>query len=417
MIARPAGCVVRTLGETLLAALPGARVGAGVRIRRTGCAALAGYVVAVERSRVAIAPFGGLTGIAVGDRVEVDDRALDVPLGFAALGRAIDGAGEALDGRGALPLLARRALQNGAPAPGERRPVERPFWTGVRAIDGLLTIGRGARVGIFGAPGAGKTSLLETIAAGAVGDAVVLALVGERGREAQAWFARCDRRTTIVCATSDRSAAERARAADVAMLQAQTLRERGLHVVLIVDSLARYCAALREPRVALGEAVGRGGYPPSVWASLAQYVERAGNGTRGSITLLATVLSDGADEREPLSDAARSVLDGHIVLSSVLARAAHYPAIDVLASASRTMNDVAATQTAADARRVRAALALLARTKDARDVGLAAIDSALATAVAAEPALEAFLRQAAPSSPDETRCALRSLATLLESRS
>ena len=188
-------------------------------------------------------------------------------------------------------------------------------------------------------------------------------------------------------------------------------------MVLIVDSLARYCAALREQRVALGEAVGRGGYPPSVWASLARYVERAGNGARGSITLLATVLSDGADEREPLSDAARSVLDGHIVLSSALARAAHYPAIDVLASASRTMNDVAGAQTAADARRVRATLALLAQTRDARDVGLAAIDPALATAVAAEPALEAFLRQGDPSSPDETRRALRSLATILETRS
>ena len=414
MIARGAGCVVRTLGETILAALPGARVGAGVRIRLAGGMTLAGQVASIDRSRVAIVPFGSLAGIAVGDRVEIDDRALGVPLGFAALGRAIDAAGNALDGRRPLAQRTTRVGHGAVPPPGERLPVERAFWTGVRAIDGLLTIGRGARIGIFGAPGAGKTTLLETIATGSRGDAVVLALVGERGREAQRWFGRADRRTTIVCATSDRSAAERTRAADVAMAQAHALRERGLHVVLIVDSLARYCAALREQRVALGETVGRGGYPPSVWADLARYVERAGNAACGSITLLATVLSDGADEREPLSDAARSLLDGHIVLSPTLARAAHYPAIDVLASASRTMNDVASDGHAADAYAVRAALALLAQTKDARDVGLAEIGPALATAVSAEAALGAFLRQHEAVAPEETRRALRSVAALLE---
>lgn len=415
MIARGVGCVVRTLGETILAALPCASVGAGVRIRIAGGATLAGHVAAVERSRVAIVPFGSLAGISVGDRVEVDDRALATPLGFRVLGRAIDAGGNALDGRPALWESVVR-VASAAPAPGERLPVEHAFWTGVRAIDGLLTIGRGARIGIFGAPGAGKTTLLETIAVGARGDAVVLALVGERGREAQTWFARTNRRTTIVCATSDRSAAERTRAADVAMAQAQTLRDRGLHVVLVLDSLARYCAALREQRVALGEAVGRGGYPPSVWADLARYLERAGNAARGSITLLATVLSDGADEREPLSDAARSLLDGHVVLSSALARAGHYPAIDVLASTSRTMNDVVSDEQTTDARAVRAALALLAQTQDARDVGLADVGPALETAVSAEPALGAFLQQRGAVTPAETRRALRSVAALLEPR-
>jgi FliI/YscN family ATPase len=294
--------------------------------------------------------------------------------------------------------------------------VRTPFWTGVPAIDALLTIGRGARVGFFGAPGAGKTTLLEQIAAGAGGDAVVLALVGERGREAQAWFERLDRRSTIVCATSDRSAAERVRAAMVAMAQARLLRERGFHVVLILDSLARYAAALREQRVALGEPVGRGGYPPSVWAELARYLECAGNASQGSITLLATVLSDGSDDREPLSDAARSLLDGHIVLSGALARAGHFPAIDVLASASRTMDEAISASHAAGARCVRAALALLAESSDARAVGLAAADERLRAAVAAEPALHAFLRQGGGAASADTLRTLRSVVALLEAR-
>ncbi len=412
MIVRQVGCVVRTLGETILAALPGARIGNGVRVR-SARGMLAGEVAALERSHVAIVPFGSLAGVAVGDRVELDESARGAPLGFAALGRALDAAGSALDSGGIFAAsgcpVERIALE-----PRDRRTIAEPFWTGVRALDGLLTIGRGARVGFFGAPGAGKTTLLESIASDARADAVVLGLVGERGREAQAWIERCNARTTIVCATSDCSASERVRAADVAMAQARLLRERGLHVVLIVDSLARYCAALREQRVALGEAVGRGGYPPSVWAELARFLECAGNAHDGSITLLATVLSDGGDEREPLSDAARSLLDGHVVLSNALARAGHFPAIDVLASASRTMDAVIDHGHLADARALRAALALLAQTKDARELGLAAATPALEAAVGAEPAIDAFLRQRTPSSPAEMRHDLRAVAARLE---
>jgi type III secretion protein N (ATPase) len=414
VIARGAGCVTRTLGGTVLAALPGARVGDGVRIR-SARGVLCGEVASVERARVAIAPFGPVAGVAVGDRVEVSNDAHFCPAGFAALGRALDPAGIPLDGRPAVAGSRAHVVRDRALAPAERRPVQEPFWTGLRVLDGLLTIGRGARIGFFGAPGAGKTTLLETIAAGGRGDAVVVALVGERGREAQAWCERIDRRTTIVCATSDRSASERVRAADVAMTQAQRLRDAGLHVVLIVDSLARYAGALREQRSGCAEPVGRGGYPASVWAELARYLERAGNGRHGSITLLATVLSDGADEREPLSEAARSLLDGHVALSSALAQAGHFPAIDVLQSASRTMAAVVSSAHGTDARRVRAALALLAQTQDARAFGLATDgDPALRSAVRAEAALGAFLRQREPSAPQETVRSLRSLAALVE---
>ncbi|MDQ2908930.1 MAG: EscN/YscN/HrcN family type III secretion system ATPase [Candidatus Eremiobacteraeota bacterium] len=412
MIVRAVGCVVRTLGETILAALPGARVGAGVVVRSAHGNVLRGEVATVEGSRATIVSYGPLEGIAVGDIVELDDSARSAPLGFAAIGRAFDAAGNTLDGRPPLPAP-RVRIERAPLLPGDRCPITLPLWTGVRALDGLLTIGRGARLGFFGAPGAGKTTLLESIVGSVAADAVVLALIGERGREAQTWLARCDRRTTIVCATSDRSAAERVRAADVALAQARLLRERGLHVVLIVDSLARYCAALREQRVALGETVGRGGYPPAVWADVARFLEGAGNTPSGSLTVLATVLSDGADEREPLSDAARSLLDGHVVLSSALARAGHFPAIDVLASTSRTMDAVADRAHLAAAQTVRAALALLARTKDARELGLAEMTPVLAAASAAEPHLAAFLRQSGPATPQETLHALTALAITL----
>jgi type III secretion protein N (ATPase) len=412
-VARATGYVVRAYGESVVVTLPGARVGDGVRIR-AACSSIAGEVVAIERGRVSVLPFGELTGIAVGDRVEAAPDAHTLPLGYAALGRAIDAACAPLDGGMELRAGVARAM-HAAPDPATRRAVDRPFWTGVRAIDGLLTIGRGARVGIFGSAGAGKTTLIETIARGASGDAVVLALVGERGREAQRWFERIDRRTTIVCATSDRSASERVRATEVAMGQAERLRAAGMHVVLILDSLARYASALRERSVSLGEPVGRGGYPASVWAAVARLLERAGTARRGSITLLATVLSEGADERDTVSENTRSLLDGHIVLSHELARANHYPAIDVLASASRTMHDVVTGVHARDAGRVREALALLERTRDARSVGLARLDDPiLARSVASENALIAFLRQQESVAPEKMRASLASLAQMLE---
>jgi len=405
------GRVTRTLGDLLTAALPAARVGDGVRVHAAS-GVLRGHVTAVDAGRVVVAPFGGLAGVAVGDRVETSPDALATILGYGALGRAFDAMGTPLDGRAALRGTAVRVGEHTALA--QRLAVTAAFWTGVRALDGLLTIGRGARVGIFGAPGAGKTTLLETIARGARGDAIVVALVGERGREAAGWLRRVDARTTVVCATADRPASERARAADVAMAQAETLRDRGLHVVLIVDSLARYAGARRQKRTPLGEPVGRGGYAPAVLAALGRYLERAGVAPHGSITVLASVLSDGADEREPLSDAARAALDGHVALSLDLARAGHFPAIDVLASASRTMGDVAGDAHQADAQIVRAALALLADTRDLRLLGLAnAHDATLARAISAEPDIRGFLAQQEPSNPEATLGELARVAALL----
>lgn len=312
-------------------------------------------------------------------------------LGTCALGRAIDADGSPLDGG---PVLRGRAvtLQMRSPRPNERAPISTPLWTGVRVIDGLLTIGRGARLGIFGAPGAGKSTLLEAIVDGCAADAVVVALVGERGREANEWIGRCDDRTTIVCATSDRSAYDRLRAAHIAIVQASALRERGLHVLLLLDSLARAASALREIGVANGESAGRGGFPPSVFSQLAKLVEVAGATDAGSITLIATVIHDG-DERDPVSEAARALLDGHVALSLRLAHAGRFPAVDVPASASRTMDAVTQPQHRRAALQLRRALAILDRLDDARALGIEPVARDAVAAVAAEQRIEAFLRQ------------------------
>ena len=312
-------------------------------------------------------------------------------LGTCALGRAIDADGLPLDGG---PILRGRmvALRLRAPRPDERVPIAMPFWTGVRVIDGLLTIGRGARVGIFGAPGAGKSRLLDTIVEGCAADAVVVALVGERGREANDWIGRRNDRTTIVCATSDRGAHDRLRAAHVAFMQAVALRERGLHVLLLLDSLARVASALREIAVATGESAGRGGFPPSVFAHMAQLVEVAGAVADGSITLIATVIHEG-DERDPVSEAARALLDGHIALALRFAEAGRFPAVDVPASASRTMDGVVQPKHRAAALIVRRALATLERLDDARALGIEPVTGEAAAAVAGEKRIEAFVRQ------------------------
>ncbi len=406
------GRVVRTLGHLAVAALPGARVGDGVRIHRASGDAVGGRVAALERTGAVIMPFGSLAGVAVGDRVVTDVDAQACVLGYGALGRSMAAGGEPLDGK---PPLA-GAKSRGAPTARleERRATSTPFWTGVRVVDGLLTIGAGARIGLFGAPGAGKTTLLDMISRGARADAVVVGLVGERGREAARWLSPVGARTTVVCATADRSPAERVRAAEVAMAQSVTLRDRGLNVLLILDSLARYASALREIRCGAGEPVGRGGYPPSVFAELAAYVETAGNTARGTLTMIATVLSDGGDEREPLSDAARASLDGHFVLSTEAARAGRFPAIDPLASVSRTMADVVTVAHARAAATVRAALARLADTRDLRSLGIAdAADPLLSVAVAAEPEIRRFLEQRDLTAPAETMERLASLAANL----
>jgi FliI/YscN family ATPase len=366
----------------------------------------------LRERRALIATHDAVDGVTAGDAVAIDPAALTMPLGMELLGRAIDSHGAPLDG--GVPLRGRaKTLAVSAAAPSQRRPIDTPFWTGIRAIDALLTIGRGARIGIFGPPGCGKSTLLHLLMRGAFADAVVVALVGERGREAEEWMRLCPQHASVVCATGDRSAAQRVHAARVAIAQAHTLRSRGLHVLLILDSLARLCAALREVAIASGESAGRGGYPPSVFADLARLVEIPGNALRGSITMVATVLSEG-DDRDPVGDAVRSLLDGHIALSPKLAHAGRFPAIDLLGSVSRTMTDVAGAAHVEDARITRAAIAVLAQTEDARSLGIAPVEPGALRAIAAEGEIESLLRQGkAPVAPAHSLTELAALADTL----
>lgn len=409
MIAR--GTVISVSGGTILAHLPAAAIGEGVRIAGAR-GDIGGVVTALQHGRALIAPHGDVEGVAGGDGIRCDPAALTMPLGTAMLGRAIDARGAALDDGPAVSARARSVTAR-APNPAERRAVQAPFWTGIRAIDALLTIGRGARVGIFGPPGCGKSTLLHLLMRGAYADAVVVGLIGERGREAEEWMRLCPRHASIVCATSDRSAAERIRAARVAIAQADALRSRGLHVLVILDSLARFAAALREVALASGESVGRAGYPPSVFADLAKLVEVPGNAGRGSMTLVATVLSDG-DERDPVSESARSLLDGHVALSPKLAHAGRFPAIDLLASTSRTMDEVIDAPHEECARIVRGAVAALEQCEDARSLGIMPAGAFALRAIAAEAQIEALLRQGKlPVRPAHSLSALAALADTL----
>ncbi|MHB8239916.1 MAG: EscN/YscN/HrcN family type III secretion system ATPase [Vulcanimicrobiaceae bacterium] len=407
------GRILAVEGAMLLARLPRAACADMVRIG-TARSALYGRVAAVRDGSVTIAALGSTTGVRVGDRVEFDPCAPRTALGTVLLGRAVDAGGASLDGVPAPAPCRPRSQRSGcAPRPDARVAICCPLWTGVRAIDGLLAIGRGARAGIFGGPGLGKSQLLRRIVRDVQADAVVVALVGERGREAAAWIAQLDARMTICVATGDRPAAERVEAARVAFAQAAALRGRGLDVLLVVDSLARIGAALREGAVARGESAGRGGYPPSVFAELAALVEGAGRTCEGSVTLLATVLSDG-DDRDPLSEAARSLLDGHLQLSARRAAAGRFPAIDVLGSASRTMAEVVTDEQSEAAARVRAALAWLERTAEARELGILPGEAWAQRVLAHEPALEAFLGQDdQASAPEQTLVQLHELADRL----
>ncbi len=376
-----------------------------------------GFITLAELVRGPREPDAEVPPVPISDREEetlLDERAarrlrarLQRASGF---GRAFDADGTTLDD-GSFAQIDLAPCD--APRPLDRIAPEQVAWTGVRAIDALLAIARGARVGIFGAPGTGKSSLLEAIVRGFDADATIVALVGERGREAERWIRTRDPYRIVICATSDRTADERIRACEGAFAHAARLRDAGLHVALVVDNLARYATALREAAIGAGEACGRGGFPPSVFARLARTLELAGATAAGSVTVVAGVLDDG-DERDPVSDAARSLLDGHLQLSPLRARAGAFPAIDVLASTSRTMNAVATPVHRRMASRVRAAIGRLAETEEARALGLAGESAALELAVAAEPAIEALLRQgAAPEPPERTLAVLAAIADTL----
>ncbi len=340
---------------------------------------------------------------------------LEVPAGPGVLGRVLDGLGRPLDGRGPLRGVRPTLIQRSAPDPVRRRPIKDPFITGVRAIDGLLPLGIGQRVGIFAGSGVGKTTLLSMISRHCTADVVVLCLVGERGREVQAALeasrARGNAaRVVAVVATSDRSPLLRVRAAYTAVAIAEYFRDEGKHVVLFLDSLTRLAMAQRELGLLLGEPPTARGYTPSVFQLLSGLLERLGSAERGAITALCTVLVEGDDLNDPIADATRAILDGHIVLSRDLAERGHYPAIDVLQSLSRLANEIAGPEQQRAAAAFREALAVYRDAAELIQIGgyRRGANPTLDRALDLLPAMNAFLRQP----PDEAARRENTLAAL-----
>ena len=338
------GRVLRVVGLLIESEGPRARLGEVCNVI-SGDSVLPVQVVGFRDGTLLTVPLGELAGIRPGDRIIARQGAITVPVGPELLGRVVDALGRPLDD---LPLhLTERVPLHPPPLnPMQRDTVSTPLPTGVRAIDALLTCGRGQRLGLFGGSGVGKSTLLGMMTRGTAADVIVMALVGERGREVRS-FLDHDlgpaglQRCVVVVSTSDNPPLLRMRAAYTATSIAEYFRDQGKHVLLLMDSVTRFAMAQREVGLAAGEPPTTKGYPPSVFAALPALLERAGGVRgRGSITALYTVLVDGDDHNEPIADAVRSILDGHIVLSRDLAQRYHYPPIDVLQSVSRTMPDV-----------------------------------------------------------------------------
>ena len=396
---RPVGRVVGVTGLMLRVLLPGARISDVLLIRRRGEPLLA-EVVGFQQGEALAVPLGEPTGVGPDDVVEATGQGLQVSAGTGLLGRVVDGLGRPIDGRPAPTGLTPVPVDSAPPAALTRKPVSQVLETGVRAIDGLLTLGVGQRVGLFAGSGVGKSTLLGAIARGASADVVVVALVGERGREVGEFLEQSlgeagRRRSVVVVATSDAPPVERLRAAQVATAIAEHFRDLGKSVLLLVDSITRFARAQREIGLAAGEPPARRGYPPSVFTQLPRLLERSGQSERGAITAIYTVLVEGSDLDEPIADEVRGILDGHIVLERKLAARGHYPAIDVLGSLSRVMSNVTAKPQQAAAQRARALLAAYEEKRDLIALGAYSkgSDARLDQAISASPELERFLRQ------------------------
>jgi len=400
---RPEGRVLSVTGLGIRVAMPGARIGDVIQIERRSGTPIDAEIVGFDSGQAVAVPLGILAGIGPDEPVHTTGAPLEVPAGVGLLGRIVDGLGHPLDGE-PLPLGLRNVPVDRAPPPAlSRRPISVPFATGIRAIDGLLTLGVGQRIGLFAGSGVGKSTLLGALARGARADAVVVALVGERGREVGEFIDRSlgaegRRRSTVVVTTSDASALERLRAAQVATALAEAMRDNGADVLLLVDSVTRFARAQREVGLAAGEPPARRGYPPSVFAALPRLLERAGTAAIGSITAVYTVLVEGDDLDEPIADEVRGILDGQIVLDRFLASHGHFPAIDVVRSISRVMPSVVSTGRFEAANHVRSLISAYEQKRDLILLGGYAMgsDSRVDRAIAARNDVEAFLRQSSP---------------------
>ncbi len=359
-------------------------------------------VVGFAGDRLLLMPTGSLQGLDPDTRVIPTRRAGSVAIGDGMLGRIIDGAGEPLDGRGPIRGCQPRPLMGDTINPLDRDPISEPLDVGVRAINAALTIGRGQRIGLFAGSGVGKSVLLGMMARFTSAEVIVVGLIGERGREVKEFVDRIlgpeDRkRAVVVAAPADAPPLLRLQGAMLATAVAEHFRDQGRSVLLLMDSLTRFAQAQREIGLAVGEAPATKGYPPSVFAKLPQLVERAGNGAagKGSITAFYTVLTEGDDQQDPIADAARAILDGHIVLSRRIAESGQYPAIDIEASISRVMNEIVPPEQVEAARHLRELLSAYNQSRELVNLGAykAGSNPTVDRAVQLWPAIGAFLAQ------------------------
>ncbi len=416
------GTLVRVAGLVLEAAGVRAPVGAIFEVHGDTATPVLAEVVGFNGDRAFLMPTGDVQGLASGARVvpraaphappqlgrdnqlwrRSEDRGLHLPMGDGLLGRVVDAHGQPMDRLGPLPHVRNEPMARRPINAMERDPVRTPLDTGVRAINALLTVGRGQRLGLFAGTGVGKSVLLGMMARYTQADVIVVGLIGERGREVKEFIEdilgqQGLARSVVVAAPADAPPLVRMQGATYATAIAEHFRDQGRHVLLLMDSLTRFAMAQREIALAIGEPPATRGYPPSCFAKLPQLVERSGNGLNGvgSITAFYTVLSEGDDPQDPIADAARGILDGHIVLSRDLAEAGHFPAIDVERSISRVMPSVVGREQLAAARRVRGLLSRLGKARDLIQLGAYAPghDAELDLAVRLQPQLSALLQQ------------------------
>ena len=396
---RQIGVMTKVVGLTIEVKGLKAFVGEICMIEVPGGQPIVAEVVGFREDTVLLMPFGELSGACPGCRVEPRRRPFTVRVGEHLLGRVLNGMGDPIDDQ-PLPRGIPMPVNSRPLSPLARRRIEEVFATGVRAIDGFITCGRGQRLGIFAGSGVGKSVLLGMIARFGSADVNVIALVGERGREVLEFIEKDLgpeglKKSVVVVATSDEPALLRLRAAFVATTIAEYFRDSGCNVLLLMDSITRFALAQREVGLAIGEPPTTRGYPPSVFALLPRLLERAGNNERGSITGFYTVLVEGDDLNEPVSDTVRSIIDGHIVLKRELAVANHYPAIDVLESVSRLMPSVTTPEHQRAAGRQRELLAAYRQAEDLINIGayVPGSNPTIDQAIAVHDQINAFLRQ------------------------
>ena len=396
---RTSGRVIQVLGLTIQAIGLDCQIGEVCEIR-TSRESLLSEVVGFQEDRVLLMPLGDMQGIQPGSAVYPIYKSFRTPVGMPLLGRVLDGLGQPIDSGPSLEGIDRVSTNNNPPPPLSRPPIKDPLVTGVRVIDGMLTCGKGQRMGIFAGSGVGKSTLMGTIARSSRSDVSVIALVGERGREVREFLERDLgedglARSVVVVSTSDQPALVRLKAAFVAMTIAEHFRDNGMDVTFLMDSVTRFAMAQREVGLAIGEPPASKGYTPSVFALLPRLLERAGASDKGTITGFFTVLVEGDDFNEPICDAARGILDGHIILSRTLAARNHYPAIDVLNSVSRVMPAVTNREHIQMAATARKHLATYEKARDLVNIGayVSGSDAEIDQALQVLPALTSFLQQ------------------------